>query len=148
MPALVARLSGSVRCHSRLAQVSGRSQRDPRGQDAEEVILRSRILRDASLRDAPQYEGNFSRENPDPHGEEAEPTGEAVSNHGGPHVNNQIEPDSRGARPQIVVPRGAWQAARPLGAWTLVGCTVSPAFSFEGFELAPEGWSPEIAIRP
>jgi predicted cupin superfamily sugar epimerase len=52
-----------------------------------------------------------------------------------------------GARPQIVVPRDAWQAARPLGAWTLVGCTVSPAFVFDGFELAPEGWSPEIASR-
>jgi hypothetical protein len=27
-------------------------------------------------------------------------------------------------------------------AWTLVGCTVSPAFTFDGFELAPPGWSP------
>jgi len=47
-----------------------------------------------------------------------------------------------GARPQVVVPAGAWQAARSLGAWTLVGCTVSPAFEFAGFELAPEGWEP------
>jgi predicted cupin superfamily sugar epimerase len=23
-----------------------------------------------------------------------------------------------------------------------VGCTVSPGFTFEGFELAPPGWSP------
>jgi predicted cupin superfamily sugar epimerase len=29
-----------------------------------------------------------------------------------------------------------------MGAWTLVGCTVSPAFEFAGFELAPEGWAP------
>jgi len=36
-------------------------------------------------------------------------------------------------------------AARPLGAWSLLGCTVSPAFVFEGFELAREGWSPETA---
>jgi predicted cupin superfamily sugar epimerase len=43
-----------------------------------------------------------------------------------------------GARPQIVVPAGAWQSARSLGAWTLVGCTVSPAFTFEGFELDDE----------
>jgi len=43
---------------------------------------------------------------------------------------------------QVVVPAGAWQAARPLGAWTLVGCVVAPAFSFDGFELAPEGWEP------
>ncbi len=43
---------------------------------------------------------------------------------------------------QVVVPAGAWQAARPLGAWTLVGCIVTPAFEFEGFELAPPGWEP------
>jgi predicted cupin superfamily sugar epimerase len=47
-----------------------------------------------------------------------------------------------GQRPQVTVPAGAWQAARPFGAWTLVGCTVSPAFDFTGFELAPEGWEP------
>ncbi|HEY0832456.1 MAG TPA: cupin domain-containing protein [Azospirillum sp.] len=47
-----------------------------------------------------------------------------------------------GERPQMVVPAHAWQAARPLGDWTLVGCTVSPAFEFAGFEMAPEGWVP------
>jgi uncharacterized protein len=47
-----------------------------------------------------------------------------------------------GEQPQAVVPRHVWQAARSLGAWTLVGCTVSPAFEFSGFELAPPGWKP------
>jgi predicted cupin superfamily sugar epimerase len=47
-----------------------------------------------------------------------------------------------GHRPQHVVAAGAWQAARPLGRWTLVGCTVSPAFDFAGFELAPPDWCP------
>jgi len=47
-----------------------------------------------------------------------------------------------GQHPQLVVPAGQWQAAEPLGDWTLVSCTVSPAFRFEGFELAPEGWRP------
>jgi predicted cupin superfamily sugar epimerase len=47
-----------------------------------------------------------------------------------------------GERPQVVVPPGVWQAARPLGRWALVGCTVAPAFRFEGFELAPPGWEP------
>ena len=42
-----------------------------------------------------------------------------------------------GERPQIVVPRGAWQGARPLGDYALVGCTVAPGFEFEIFELAP-----------
>ena len=41
----------------------------------------------------------------------------------------------------IVTPQ-AWQAASSLGAWTLVSCIVAPAFQFEGFELAPSGWSP------
>ncbi|TAG23116.1 MAG: cupin domain-containing protein [Rhodobacterales bacterium] len=41
---------------------------------------------------------------------------------------------------QAVVPAGWWQAARSMGEWTLVSCTVSPGFRFEGFELAPPGW--------
>jgi len=45
-------------------------------------------------------------------------------------------------RPQAVVPADAWQAAVSLGAWTLVGCTVSPGFEFASFEMAPAGWSP------
>lgn len=48
----------------------------------------------------------------------------------------------RGERPQLVVPAEAWQSARSLGDWTLVGCAVAPGFSFEGFELAPPGWTP------
>ena len=40
-----------------------------------------------------------------------------------------------GERPQIEVPPNAWQRARSLGAWTLVGCTVSPAFLFDKFEI-------------
>ena len=47
-----------------------------------------------------------------------------------------------GETPQLVVPRGWWQAAEPLGDWTLVGCTVAPAFEFSAFELAPPGWEP------
>ena len=42
----------------------------------------------------------------------------------------------------LVVPPGTWQAARSLGDWTLVGCTVAPPFDFAGFELAPPGWEP------
>ena len=55
----------------------------------------------------------------------------------------RLGPDiAGGARPQALVPPGCWQSARPLGAFTLVGCTVSPGFQFEGFEMAPEGWEP------
>ncbi len=44
--------------------------------------------------------------------------------------------------PQVVVSAGTWQSARSLGAWTLAGCTVAPAFAFAGFELAAPDWSP------
>jgi len=60
-----------------------------------------------------------------------------------PDARHVLGPDvAAGQQPQHVVEAGDWQAARPLGAWTLVGCTVSPAFDFDGFELAPDGWSP------
>jgi hypothetical protein len=50
---------------------------------------------------------------------------------------------SAAQKPQIAVPAGHWQTARTLGEWTLVGCTVAPAFEFANFELAPENWTPE-----
>jgi uncharacterized protein len=50
-------------------------------------------------------------------------------------------------QPQLVVPPGCWQSARSLGEWTLVGCTVAPAFDFAGFELAPPGWRPRRERR-
>ena len=49
---------------------------------------------------------------------------------------------TKGERPQIVVSKNVWQSAKPLGAYTLVGCTVAPAFTFEGFEMAPPDWRP------
>ncbi|MBM3549819.1 MAG: cupin domain-containing protein [Alphaproteobacteria bacterium] len=44
--------------------------------------------------------------------------------------------------PQVAVPADVWQSARPLGAFTLVGCAVAPAFEFSSFEMAPQGWEP------
>jgi uncharacterized protein len=40
-----------------------------------------------------------------------------------------------GARPQQVVPRGVWQAARPTGAYSLVGCQVGPGFDYADFQF-------------
>ena len=55
-----------------------------------------------------------------------------------------LGPDlAAGQRLLATVPRGWWQAAAPLnGGWVLAACTVAPAFSFAGFELAPPGWRP------
>lgn len=47
-----------------------------------------------------------------------------------------------GQQPQAVVPPGSWQAARSLGDYSLVGCTVAPGFDFATFELAPDDFSP------
>jgi predicted cupin superfamily sugar epimerase len=75
---------------------------------------------------------------------------------GAPLTLSVADPDGKGARdialgpdlaagqhPQAVVPAGWWQAAAPTGDWTLVGCTVAPAFDFASFRLAPEGWAPQ-----
>lgn len=50
-----------------------------------------------------------------------------------------------GERPQLIVEPGEWQAARTVGAWTLVGCTVSPGFEFSNFELAAPEWQPRTS---
>ena len=50
-----------------------------------------------------------------------------------------------GEQPQLCVPRGWWQSAESLGDWTLVSCTVSPACTFDGFELAPAGFEPGMS---
>ena len=54
-------------------------------------------------------------------------------------VRHTLGPDMlAGQRPQVIVPAGVWQAAESTGEYTLVGCTVSPAFEFAGFEMAPD----------
>jgi len=44
----------------------------------------------------------------------------------------------KGERPQIIIPRNSWFAAKPdfEDSFTLVGCSVSPGFDFSDFELA------------
>lgn len=56
----------------------------------------------------------------------------------GPAQDHLLSPDLTKGAPQIIVPQNHWQAARTTGAFTLVSCTVSPGFRFEGFTLAPK----------
>ncbi|MGC8202744.1 cupin domain-containing protein [Aliiroseovarius sp. PTFE2010] len=59
----------------------------------------------------------------------------------GPATTHRLGPDlAAGQTPQIIVPVNHWQSAQSTGAYTLVGCTVSPGFQFEGFQLAPPGF--------
>jgi uncharacterized protein len=61
----------------------------------------------------------------------------------GPVSETLIGPDVlAGQTPQGIVPKAWWQAARTTGDWSLVSCTVSPGFQFDGFVLAPPGWAP------
>lgn len=48
---------------------------------------------------------------------------------------NLLGPAAEGQDPVRVVPANHWQAARTLGDYTLVGCTVGPGFVFEDFML-------------
>lgn len=57
----------------------------------------------------------------------------------------RLGPVAGETRPTIVVPAGTWQAARAIGAYTLVACTVGPGFDFADFALAVD--SPNIAAR-
>ncbi len=65
-----------------------------------------------------------------------------------------LGPLTPGASSMVVVPAGAWQAARPLGRYALATCLVAPAFEYNGFEMLAEdaplaghlaGLAPEIA---
>jgi hypothetical protein len=50
-----------------------------------------------------------------------------------------LGPDvSAGQAPQVIIPAGDWQAARPASdKHVLVSCVVSPGFDFADFELFP-----------
>jgi predicted cupin superfamily sugar epimerase len=72
-----------------------------------------------------------------------------VSPNGHDAEARHLGPDlDAGQVPQLVVPAGAWQTATSLGAWTLVGCSVAPGFSFAHFELAPPNWRPTPRPHP
>ena len=64
----------------------------------------------------------------------------------GPAERHVLGPDlATSARPQVIIPPGWWQRAECSGDFTLVGCTVSPGFEFDRFELARDGFDiPEI----
>lgn len=66
----------------------------------------------------------------------------------------RLGPVAAGQLPQRAVPAGAWQAARSLGDFTLVSCSVAPEFRFDGFSLladdplAQAAWPLLIAQHP
>jgi uncharacterized protein len=49
-------------------------------------------------------------------------------------IGNRLDQDER---PQVLAPRNVWQGSHlaPGGKWALLGCTVSPGFEFEDYEV-------------
>lgn len=73
----------------------------------------------------------------------------SVSEDGVADTLHLLGPDlSRDMRPQVVVPANAWQGAYAPFGWSLMGCTVAPAFLFETHEMAPKGWMPGVPLTP
>lgn len=66
---------------------------------------------------------------------------------GDPFQQRQMGRVGEGRSPVIVVPAMAWQAARSLGEFTLVGCTVSPGFEFRQFQMLRDQRDKRIAIQ-
>jgi predicted cupin superfamily sugar epimerase len=56
-----------------------------------------------------------------------------------------LGPAEGGSRPVAIVPAGCAQAARPLGGYSLVCCSVAPGFEFEDFRLLAD--EPDAAER-
>lgn len=70
------------------------------------------------------------------HFEEGEPLELFLLDHSAKILTRlRLGPFAPGAAPVQVVPAGSWVAARPLGAYALVGCTVGPGFEPSGFAL-------------
>jgi len=66
---------------------------------------------------------------------------------GGPISARELGPLVDGATPQHSVQADCWQAARCLGDYTLVGCSVGPGFDFADFTLLaalPENERPPL----
>jgi len=42
----------------------------------------------------------------------------------------------------LVIHAGSWFSMNSEGDYSLIGCTVSPAFDYVDFELAPPNWEP------
>jgi uncharacterized protein len=61
--------------------------------------------------------------------------------------NHGLGPVGSGTEPAVTVPADWWQAARPLGSYTLCGCTVAPGFEFEDFTFLRDDLTARAALQ-
>lgn len=59
----------------------------------------------------------------------------------------RLGPVTAATEPVLTVPADWWQAARPLGAYALCGCTVAPGFEFEDFAFLRDHQVEREALR-
>ncbi len=59
-------------------------------------------------------------------------------------TRTRVGPVAPGSAPVHVVPADSWVAARPSGAYALVGCTMGPGYEPEGFTLMSD--APDVAM--
>lgn len=52
----------------------------------------------------------------------------------------------KGERPQVIIPKGTWQAASANEGWVLASNIVAPGFDFNFLELAPTGFEPGFGL--
>ena len=55
--------------------------------------------------------------------------------------------DTEGSVPVHTIRAGNWQGARPLGDYTLVGCTVGPGFEYADFEVLADDTERAAAVK-
>ena len=53
-------------------------------------------------------------------------------------LNNNLDQLSH-----LVVKNGTWFSMKTKVRFSLIGCTVAPAFDYADFEIAPQNWEPE-----
>ena len=72
---------------------------------------------------------------------ELDPTGRTLEK----RVLGRVGDDNAG--PVHVVTAGRWQAARPLGEYALMGCTVGPGFEFADFTMLSDDAAMTSTVR-
>ena len=57
-------------------------------------------------------------------------------------VNFQVDEIGSNNNFMFTVAKETWFALKSTGSYSLIGCTVAPAFEFGDLELAPKDWEP------
>ncbi len=57
---------------------------------------------------------------------------------------NEFKTNEIGSKNNFIfnIKKNVWFAMKSSGSYSLIGCTVAPAFEFSDLELAPKSWKP------